>query len=365
MSVAKPLRPVCIDSAAAFCAAGENLGAIWDALCSGQRGLRPWPDADDPPPSPWPEVLPIDAPTAAALQVDRRTLRMMDKQAAMALLGASRAVQGSAAFATTAPEHIGLYLGLPTVDEPAPPWPVLQAAHAAGLAEPDTALCLRESPPFAGLTGLNATAAAHISSRFGLMGPMGICSPWADSGLQAFIEATLAIAEGHGDAAVAGAVSPKINPSLLLRLEAAGWWGDATRIPAEGAAFAVLSPRPPGPSDTRVAGHARGCVQPGTAAAAPARRVLVDQALAAAQITRHDLGWTLDHTHAWLGELGPAGPVLALLLAHEGLRRGRRLRIDAQGRVHGDEALPSPHALIVAEAPHGPCAALVLSQGVR
>lgn len=375
-------RPVYLDSSGAFCAAGEGVEAVWHAIAQGQRRLSDLPC----PPVPgtaWHRAFTVDEPTLADAGIDRKVLRTMEKQARMAVHGAHLALQRSAVFAATDKARVGLYLGLPVIDDPVPPWPVLQAMHEQGVQVIDTELCLRETPRFSALSDLNSSAAAHVAGRFGMTGAMGICSPHEDSGLQAFVEAALSVAEHENDAALAGAVSPKINPLLLLQYEHRGWLADAEHRPGEGAAFALLSSAPAagaGPA-IRVSGVARGFAP--DPAAAPARRTaLAAQALAMAGADAGEPAWTVGAEHPGLvpqldllaccGDMGPALPVLAVLLAAHGLRQGRRLVASrmAGGMPSGrvlprEEALHGRHALVQAQGPEGQCVAVVLTREDR
>jgi len=350
-------RTVTLEQSGIVCAAGTDIEAIWRAIAQDRRcgSDLPFPPV---PGTPWTQAFAVDEPDLAGLGLDRRALRTMEKQARLALQGAALALQGSAAFNKIDKDRIGLYLGLPVVDDPVPPWPVLQAMHDDGLPALTTELCLRETPPFSALSDLNSSAGAHIAAHFGMTGAMGFCSPDADAGLQALIEAAQSIAEGENDAALAGAVAPKLNPLLMLQYGHRGWLADPMHVPGEGAAFVMLS------ADTapgvRIGGHARGFACDGPRDARRRDEVAM-QAVQAAGLAPADIGWTLraEQLWPWCGDMGPALPMLALLLAAHGLRRRRRLCL---GPRAAEEPMGEAHALVTAGSHEGQCVAVVLTK---
>src|SRR5690606_16605351 len=228
------LHTVRLSAPAVYTATGTDPAALWEALVAGkdtsspcEHLAGPWPPLDN--------VFLVDDPDAATLGVHRRVLRTSEKQARMALYGARLALAGPAADGPVGGPDWGLYLGLPTVDEELLRLDALQRLHKiAGQPGEVAALYGREVPPFSGLSHLNSTAAAHISAAFGLMGAMAAYSPFSDAGLQALIDGVLSVAEGENEAAVIGAVSPKVHPLLFAQYENLGSNGAA---PGEGSAF--------------------------------------------------------------------------------------------------------------------------------
>ncbi len=374
---------VYIDGGAAICAAGGDVASIWSAMAAGQRTLSalPCPAFDT---WPWPEVFLVDEPGAAELKVDRKLLRTMEKQAKLLLLGATQA-QAACPIAEGADmSRVGLYLGLPTVDEAVPPWPLLEAMHEAGTVRFESEMLHREVPAFFGLSTLNSNACAHISGTFGMAGSMGAYSPGADAGLAAVIEGALSICNGENSEALAGACSAKINPLLMLQYEHMGWLAEPARIPGEGAAFLTLGRNSRAALPVRLAGFARGFI----ADAAQEQRVVtsvLESALAMAGITTHDLDWVLpgaacDAEMAVIealaqgtplaracsaqvcGSMGPAAPVLNVLLAAQAIRSGKRLRYSAPGAAQPEEAAAIRHVLVSARGPEGQYLAIVVSK---
>nr|ABW82984.1 beta-ketoacyl synthase [uncultured bacterium pEAF66] len=374
---------VYIDGGSALCAAGAGIAPLWSAMAAGARNLSalPCPAFDS---WPWPEVFLVDEPGAAELKVDRKLLRTMEKQAKLTLLGAAAALAACPPAVDADPSRIGLYLGLPTVDEAVPPWPLLEAMHEAGSTHFDSEMLHREVPAFFGLSTLNSNACAHIAGTFGMAGSMGACSPFADAGLAALIEGALSVCNGENSEALVGGCSAKINPLLMLQYEHLGWLAEAGRIPGEGVAFLTVGAASRSETAVRLAGYARGFIASEVQAAAVIAPV-VETALAMAGITAHELDWVLpgacsDAEMALLarlaegtplvracsaevcGALGPAAPVLGVLLAAHAIRSGARLRYTAPGQPQREEAARVRHVLVTARGPEGQYAAVVVSK---
>lgn len=371
--------PVYLVSTALRCSAGNSVEDLWSDLKEGRRRLvePPFPLPDD---WPWQRAFRASEPSADELGIDRKQLRTMDSQARHALITARHAFAGAPTSTSISGAQIGLFMGIPAVDEPAPPWSLLEAMHQRPPCL-TTEIVLSETPPFAGLSLLNSSACAHISNTLRLTGPTAAFSPFADAGLQALVEGALAISEGECEAALAGAVAPTLTPLRTLQHEHHGWHKMPTRIPGEGAAFTVLSRTSDTPRPVRIQGYARGFVPSDRP---EALRVLLGRCLEQAGIRASEVGWCLGPCsspesqaafravgvdldrcmegacHA-CGELGPAEPVANVLLSYHGLRRGERLQVTA----HGVESRPlsTRHALVTASGPEGQYAALLLAAG--
>ncbi|MHB6908908.1 beta-ketoacyl synthase N-terminal-like domain-containing protein [Streptomyces sp. CB02959] len=384
-----------------YTAAGTDPDALWETLVAGKDTRRPTEALA----GPWPEcdtAFLVDDLDAATLGVHRRVLRTSEKQARMALYGARLALAGPAERGPVGGPGWGLYLGLPTVDEELLRFGALDRLHkAAGSPGEVAALYGREVPPFSGLSHLNSTAAAHISAVFGLTGAMAAYSPFSDAGLTALIDGALSVAEGENEAALVGAVSPKVHPLLFAQYEELGWNG---AVPGEGAAFLVAeragdaagsggsggsggSVAGAGAPGARLAGYGRAF---GAGAGDRTEAVVeaVHAALEAAGTDAGGIGWVLPDA-AWsadaaraqsaalervfagtadrpaqftgeraTGVLGPAHPLAHTLLALHGLASGRRLAAD--GDAVREEALPVPRALVLACGARGQVCAVVL-----
>ncbi|MFM9368531.1 beta-ketoacyl synthase N-terminal-like domain-containing protein [Streptomyces sp. Da 82-17] len=372
-----------------YTAAGTDTADLWDALLAGKDTRSPaeilagtWPGTDT--------AYLVDDPDAATLGVHRRVLRTSEKQARTALYGARLALAGRDGVGGA---DWGLYLGLPTVDEELLRFDALgRLRQAAGSPDRVAALFAREVPPFSGLSHLNSTAAAHISATFGLTGAMAAYSPFSDAGLQALIDGALSVAERENEAAVIGAVSPKLHPLLLAQYEELGWNG---AVPGEGSAFLLATRTGTEPDATptaRITGYGRAFGAGDAATRTDAIAEAARAALATAGADPGGLGWVLpDATWTTDGEraqraaldrvfadtpqpppeftgeratgvLGPAQPLSHVLLALHGLAHGRRLVRD--GDAVREEALPASRVLVLACGARGQACAVVL-EGTR
>ncbi|WP_030416629.1 beta-ketoacyl synthase N-terminal-like domain-containing protein [Streptomyces sp. NRRL S-1448] len=373
-----------------YTAAGADPASLWEALVAGKDTGRPYELLADAWPGAGTAFL-VDDPDAATLGVHRRVLRTSEKQARMALYGARLALTGPSVTGPVGGEGWGLYLGLPTVDEQLLRFSALDGLRRAADDSPGAVAALygREVPPFSGLSHLNSTAAAHISAAFGLTGAMAAYSPFSDAGLTALIDGVLSVAEGENEAAVIGAVSPKVHPLLFPQYEELGWTGAA---PGEGAAFLVarraedVAVAADGPA-VRLAGYGRGFGADG-ADRAEALTEAVRAALAMAGTDAAGIGWVLPDAgwtaageqaqRAALGQvfgpaggwpavagaeratgvLGPAHPLAHGVLALHGLATGRLLADD--GETVREEPLPVSRVLVLACGARGQVCAVVL-----
>lgn len=380
---------VFIEPGAVVSAAATGVDSLWQSLVAGAIPASPLPcPAYDT--WPWPDVYSALEPGAVELGVDRKILRTMEKQAKLALYGACLTADAVASMQDKQlnPARRGLYLALPTVDEAVPPWSLLETLHqeSASPAQPaelDSAVFLqREIPAFFGLSTLNSNTCAHISARFGLTGAMGAYSPFADAAFQALIDAAESIRSGENQQALVGAVSPKINPQLLVQYHYWGWDQQATRVPAEAAAFTVVGAKPRAAS---LGGYARGFI-PDPAHAASQRAALLQQALHSAGIAIGDLDWFIAgeddsgerealqlagapatlpflFSEAFIGYAGAAAPLVNLNLALSGLHQQSFLVGDSQASlqvVTGDVR----HIALSAAGPEGQYLVVIISREV-
>lgn len=383
---------VFIEPGAVVHAAATGVNLLWQALEAGRIPQEPLPC-----PAyenwPWLEVFAVAEPGAPELGVDRKILRTMEKQAKLALYGACLTASASPRLQDKQhkPSGRGLYLALPTVDEAVPPWSLLEtlqqeSAQPTQPAELDSAeFLLREIPAFFGLSTLNSNACAHLSAQFNLMGAMGAYSPFADAAFQALIDAAESLCNGENHLALVGAVSPKINPHLLLQYSHWGWDGIASRVPAEASAFVVLDRQPSSASATAasLSGYARGFIT-NPADAASLRAALLLQAVTRAGLTIADIDWFLAgedelaeqkalqlagartdlpllFSEAFLGYAGPANPLINLNLALAGLHQQRLLQGGMQRPLQARSA-GLRHVALSAAGPEGQYLVIVISR---
>lgn len=368
-------------------AAATGVDSLWSALVSAALPATqlPCPAYDT---WPWPEVYCAPEPGAAELGVDRKILRTMEKQAKLVLHAACLTVDASSSLQNKQinSHRRGLYLALPTVDEAVPPWSLLETLQqeSASPAQPEeldsAVFLLREIPAFFGLSTLNSNACAHISAQFGLTGAMAAYSPFADASFQALIDAVESIRNGENQLALVGAVSPKINPQLLIQYSYWGWDKLPCRRPAEAAAFAVVGVQPQLAS---LSGYARGFVVD-PAEVVSQRAALLQQALGNAGISIDELDWFIageDDSHeraalqlagasaslpflfseAFLGYAGAAAPLVNINLALSGLHQGSRLSGDSQRAL---QLVPGAarHIALSAAGPEGQYVIVIISR---
>jgi hypothetical protein len=344
---------------------GKDYGAIWSALTSGGYTLNA-------------EGASANDPDMRELGIDRRIIRTTDKQARLLL---AAAIACTADFDDQTRNAFGLYLGLPTVDEPMPQLAAVADWHEDRGRTPLAEHFKRHSAPLGWLAMLNSSAAAHVSTRLGIMGCNGVYSPFADAGLNALIDATIAVADQECAQALVGAVAPKHDP--MLTIQYTNWCSNEYALPPTEASACVLVSRDGSEADARVLGFARGFApMPWDEKAASD---VVARALFLAGLSPSQIGWVLC-TSAWsyaqaaairaalapfastaaslpleliLGRTGPAAPLLALGLGLYGLERGESLHLVDDTGV-ATRPMAQRNLLIVAVSPQGQCAAVVI-----
>jgi|GEM_PF-2082547 len=381
---------VAVASAGLYTVAGRTVS---DLLASWQSGASlksrlPFPGGW----LPHQEAYLVEEPDLRSQLYDRKAVRTMEKQALNAMAASIACVNTDTRFAD--PDRVGLYMGMPTVEEPLPSWQTLDNLNNEATGLPGLLRGIMEStPPMSGLVMLNSTACSHIASQFGITGTSRVFSPWADSGLEAAIEAAWSIVEGENDTVLVGAVAPTINPFLYLNYETQGLlgFGKALPMPGEGAAFVLLQAGGNGQSpDSPVylSGYAR-LFEPDAEAAVSAPRRCMEEALKHAGLTPDDIGWILfdphcgrsgpaaEHEavecvfgshapvfswHSLCGYLGPAQPVLNIATAAEALREAWRIVADTADGHFTQQHFPLRHVLINASGCRGQFVSLVVSR---
>jgi Beta-ketoacyl synthase, N-terminal domain len=348
---------------------GNDYGAIWNALTSAECVL----DA---------EGAAAKDPDMRELNIDRKVVRTTDKQARLLL---AAAIACTADLDDRTRNELGLYLGLPTVDEPMPQLAAVADWHEERGRTPLAEHFKRHSAPLGWLAMLNSSAAAHVSTRLGITGCNGVYSPFADAGLNALIDALIAVVDHECGQALVGAVAPKHDP--MLAVQYANWCEREYALPPTEASTCVLVSRDERYVGARMLGFARGFApMPWNETAASD---VVARALLMAGLSPSQIGWTLC-TFAWnhaqavsmraaltpfastaaslplelaLGRMGPAAPLLALGLGMHGLERGESLHFDDNALV-AMRPLVQRNFLIVAVSPQGQCAAVVIGDGL-
>lgn len=384
----QPSHRVYLDFPGIYSSAGVGIDRLWQAICAGPLSPKPLHGASEA----WPqrEAYLVDRFDLSALRLDRKMLRTVTGQSSLALYGAHLSLAQTDPSSRFDGSRCGLYLGLPTIDEEIPSWSALEKAPTRLCPTDLSDLFLRETPPLSGLTLLNSSACAHISSTFGLTGTMAAFSPFSDAGLQAVIEGALSLIEGENENVLVGAVSPTVSPVRILQYDHLLWQGPQRM--GEGAAYVMLrkgqdeekSARP-----VRIAGFWRTFGMTETARV-EALSSAIEQALAMAKIPPSAIDWILaDSTWTQInhkaqmrameicfennqsclplysaesvtGVMGPAQPMTHLLLALQGMRTGRKLLYGPHGAGLEEEMTGTQYVLVTACGAHGQFIAVIL-----
>lgn len=381
--------PVIVEASGLYTAAGCTVADLIASQQDGGANATPLPFRIDG--FLHSEAFSVDEPNLRTSLYDRKAARTMDKQARTALAAALACGRWLESF--DEPSRVGLFMGMPTVEEPVPSW---EALGELGDDSTDRSAMLQTflnfTPPMTGLLLLNSTACSHVASQFGITGTTGVFSPWADAGAEAVIEAVWSITEGDNDRALVGGAAPTINPFLYLHYEAQGLleWGEALPRPGEGAAFVAL--RPGGPDTPGATGCLTGygrIFEPDHAESVAARRRCMEDALDWAGITPAEVGWVMfdpycgrggtaaelsalvglfgdqppvGSFHTVCGHLGPAQAVLNIALGAAALREGWRILTDGAGKFIERQSIPVHHVLINASGFRGQFTSLVMSR---
>lgn len=212
---------VVITGAGLVTALGTSLSETWDALLSGESGIRP--------------ITGFDAGgfscTAAAevqglgpgeLNVHPRDSRIMDMHSYV-LMKCSRDAfrQSELDRGSVRPGDIGFFAGMGMVDynvEDLLP-SVLKSLNKSGNVEYDRFFSqgYTDIHPLWPLSMLNNISFCQVAIDLGIQGDNTVFSPHADSGIHAVIEAYNAVAEKRSMAVLAGGVSEKVSPLSMAR----------------------------------------------------------------------------------------------------------------------------------------------------
>lgn len=359
------MNAVRIDRPTLRSAFGGDYAALWAVVAAGD-GVRNEQGAA------------AKDPDLRELGIDRKVARMTDKQARLLM---AAAIECIAEVDESARAQCGLYIGVPTVDEPMPQLAAVADWHEERGRTPLAEHFKRHSAPLGWLAMLNSSAAAHVSTRLRITGSNGVYSPFADAGLNALIDAAAAIVDGDCVQALVGAVAPKLDP--MLTVQYAHWCAPGQRLPPSEASACVLLSRSEAGDGVCLRGYARGF------APMPWDETVVSevvaQALAMAGLASTQIGWALS-AGGWnaaqdaalraalagfaltgaalpvesaLGRLGPAAPLLALGLGLHGLQRSEALHAADSGEIDS-RAMTQRNVLIVAVSPQGQCVAVVI-----
>ncbi len=362
------MNAICINRPTVRCAYGRDYTALWAALAI-ESSIVGDQDQD----------IAAEDPSMQELGMDRRSARSTDKQARL-LLAAAIACIGDMEEQERA--NCGLYLGVPTVDEPMPQLAAVADWHEQRGRSPLAEHFKCHSAPLGWLAMLNSSAAAHISMRLSLRGCNGVYSPFADAGLNALIDAAIAVADGESAFALVGAVAPKHDPLLVIQY--IHWRAPEYRLPSVEVSACALISRAKNRGDTTLRGFARGFA-PMPWDNDQTVVTIAMQALAMAGLQPEQIGWMLT-TAAWnlsqdvglrsamrhlarssavlsvehvFGCMGPAAPMVALGLGLHGIELGQAWDVDSDSRLHL-RTLAHSNVLIVTVSPLGQCVAVII-----
>ena len=228
------------------CAAGQVL----DRLLGGETAFQPVPFA--------PQTCPLYAPVmdfdAGRCFPENKTLRLMNRDAQMAVVAARLAMQDAGVVPDRLypAEEIALFGATGLSGMP----PAEMAGLIQNAAGADGALDLRrfgevalkKVRPVLSFKILGNMPICFVSIFENLRGPNAVYTPWEGHGAQAIAAGIRAIASGESPCAVVGACDVKIHPLSLLGLQQLGllksWQQHGSgSVPGEGAAFLVLERR--------------------------------------------------------------------------------------------------------------------------
>lgn len=200
-----------------------GLSAIdtWEALMSGECGIKPVEDFD---------ANGFDCNLAAqvsgldadSLKIHPRDSRIMDKHTYMLIKAARDAFHDSKiGTASVTAEDIGFFAGMGMVDyniEDLLP-SVLKSLNPSGGLDYDAFFsgAFQEIYPLWPLSMLNNISFCQAAIDLEIKGENAVFSPHSDSGMQAIIEAYNSVLNNKATVALAGGVSEKVSPLSMAR----------------------------------------------------------------------------------------------------------------------------------------------------
>jgi 3-oxoacyl-[acyl-carrier-protein] synthase II len=229
---------------------GCEPASVLDSILQGKRATGPTPFAS----AVCPLVAEVDDFDAAACFPDNKTVRLMNRDAHMAVVAARRAVRdaGLASGELYSPDDVALYgatglCGMP----PAEITGLLQNSAAAdGTLDQKRfgAVALRRIRPVLSFKILANMPICFVSIFENIRGPNAVYAPWEGQGAQAIAMGMRAVADGETPCALVGGCDVKTHSLAFVSLQQHGVfdsWKQHGRgtIPGEGAAFLVLEER--------------------------------------------------------------------------------------------------------------------------
>ncbi len=230
---------------------GCDSGKILDRVLRGEKAFQPVPYVSS---SACPAFAPVAGFDAARYFPENKTLRLMNRDAQMAVVAARLAMQDAAIVPGQLypAEEIALYgatglSGLPPTEIAG----LLQnAAGADGSLDLKRfgQVALRRIRPVLSFKILANMPICFVSIFENLRGPNAVYSPWEGHGAQAIAAGIRAVSDGDVPCAVVGACDVKTHALSFLSLQQLGLFDSWERhgsgsVPGEGAAFLVLEQR--------------------------------------------------------------------------------------------------------------------------
>jgi len=230
---------------------GDEPCAVADRVVGEESAAQPVPIS---PPLACRRYAPVDDFDARKHFPDNKTLRLMNRDAQMAVVAARQAMQDAAVVPGVSypSEDIALYgaTGLSGMAS-------AEIARLVGdAAAPDGSLdlerfgrvTLRRIRPVLSFKILANMPVCFVSIFEGLRGPNAVYTPWEGNGAQAIAAGVRAIRTGDARCAVVGGCDVKTHSLSLITLQQLGvfdsWMNHGQGcIPGEGAAFLVLEDR--------------------------------------------------------------------------------------------------------------------------
>jgi 3-oxoacyl-(acyl-carrier-protein) synthase len=232
-------NPIVVTGMGSFCAAGDSVGALWNAAIAGQS-LAAWRDFDG-----ENEHCRFAVCSASELDLSRpelHSVRKLDRCVQMAALAANQAWKQARLMNAYLPERIGIIVG----SSRGPLGKRTEAITHSGTRRLSPSLAA--DCTFASLSGA-------LAQSFKLKGPGATISATCASSAFAIGFAAEQILLGKADAMLVGGTEAPLQPALLEQLHSAGVFGfhedaqltcrpfDATRnglVLGEGSGFLVL-----------------------------------------------------------------------------------------------------------------------------
>lgn len=231
-------------------ALGSDANGILQAMERGETGAQPSPFS---PPSSCPWYAPVQNFDASAYFPENKSLRLMNRDAQMAVVAARLAMRDAGIVPALYPaEEIALYGATGLAGMPADEIAKLVENAAAADGSLDLKrfgqVALKRIRPVLSFKILANMPLCFVSIFEQIRGPNAVYTPWEGQGAQAIASGIQAVADGDVPCALVGGCDVKTHAFSFAALEQLGVFDSWTRngqgcIPGEGAAFLVLENR--------------------------------------------------------------------------------------------------------------------------